>query len=101
MAPPSCAGADLRKDLQEISIPDLRISPRQLSNKSGGELSTKTDESGVERPMSISYQARVPLDDPEGVLRIGLRGRAKISAQWQTIGWRVWRYLTHTFNFRL
>ena len=48
-----------------------------------------------------SYQARAPLDDPEGLLFIGLRGKAKVHAQWQTLASRTWRYLVRTFNFKL
>ena len=46
-------------------------------------------------------QARAVIDDTEGDLVEGLRGTAKISADWQPIGKRVWRYLVRTFNFKL
>jgi len=81
--------------------PELKVTPRQLSSKSGGELMSKSDATGRETPMNTSYQARASLDDPDGHLIQGLRGTAKISAQWQPIGKRVWRYLVRTFNFRL
>ncbi|NLE38731.1 MAG: hypothetical protein GX621_11970, partial [Pirellulaceae bacterium] len=45
--------------------------------------------------------ASVPLDDPDGLLRIGLRGRAKIHTIPQTIAQRVWRTLNQLINFRL
>jgi hypothetical protein len=85
----------------EIAKEPLRVSPRHISNKAGGELATKTDESGVERPMNTSYQVRVPLDDPDGLLRIGLRGRGRVHTRPQTLFHRLWRYVTQTFNFRL
>ena len=79
-----------------------RATPKNLASKAGGELATKTDESGVERPWSPSYQVLVfPLDGPDDLLRIGLRGRAKIHARWQTVGQRAWRLVSETFNFRL
>jgi len=87
--------------ITEVSPDALKVSSKRLSTKSGGELATKTDEAGVERPMSPSYQVRVPLDDPDGLMRLGLRGRAKIHADWQTLGQRIWRFITSTFNFRL
>ncbi|MHB1033266.1 MAG: hemolysin D [Pirellulales bacterium] len=90
----------LKSTISEIG-PPLKISPKQLSNKGGGELASKTDPAGVERPASVTYQARAPLDNAEGLLRIGLRGRAKVHARWQTLGQRTWRYITQTFNFRL
>jgi len=81
---------------------ELKVAPRHLSSKAGGELATKTDESGVDRPWNPSFQALAyPLEDPQGLMRIGLRGRAKIEAGTQTVGQRLWRYLSETFNFKL
>lgn len=90
-----------RTHITEIANLDLKVSPKQLSNKSGGEVITETDESGVERPMNTSYQARAPIDDEDGLLYLGLRGKAKIYTRWQTLATRGWRYLTRTFNFKL
>ena len=71
----------------EIEKVNLKILPKSLSSKAGGEMATKTDEaSGTEKPFNTSYQALAPLDDPEGVLTNGLKGRAKISTNWQTLG---------------
>jgi putative peptide zinc metalloprotease protein len=94
----------LHGEIKEYSQQNYKVSSKGLSAKSGGELATTTDKSGAERPASTSYQARVPLDDPEGLLRLGLRGRAKIHMDfqgWQTIGQRIWRYVTQTFHFKL
>ncbi|NLX96652.1 MAG: hemolysin D [Rhodopirellula sp.] len=90
--------------IAEIAQIDLRVSSNRLSTKAGGELATKTDKSGVERPMSTSYQVRVPLNDPARLLRLGLRGQGKVHMgreDWQTLGQRAWRLLSETFNFRL
>ena len=81
--------------------PEYKVVSRQLTNKTGGELATRTDEAGLERPMNPSYPARAPLDDDEGLLFIGLRGKAKVAAQWQTLGQRGWRLFLRTFNFKL
>ena len=92
----------LHGEIGEIANADLKISSQRLSAKSGGELATKTDKaSGTERPMSTSYQARVPLEDNDNLLRLGLRGRAKIHATWVSLATRAWRFITHTFNFRM
>jgi putative peptide zinc metalloprotease protein len=91
-------------EVLEVSHANLKVASRRLSSKSGSDLATKTDPSGAERPLSPSYQARVVLDDPEGVLRLGLRGRAKIymdSDEWQTLGQRFWRLVVRTFNFKM
>ena len=85
--------------IEEISKVDLKVVPRALSNLAGGDLATRTDETGVTRPLSTSYSARVPLDDPDGQLRLGFRGRAKVFTGYQPLGGRIWRYLSHTFHF--
>ena len=60
------AGVTIPSEIAEVAESELKIAPRRLSNKSQGELATKTDpQTGVERPMSTSYQARAPIDDPE------------------------------------
>ncbi|MBX3413608.1 MAG: HlyD family efflux transporter periplasmic adaptor subunit [Pirellulales bacterium] len=94
-------GETFHGTIHRISKDELKVSPKQLSNKAGGELPTKTDESGVERPLSTSYQAQVLLEDPSGVMRLGLRGTAKIHAGHRTIGQRLYRFLYQTFNFRM
>ena len=44
--------------ITEIAKVDLKVTPRSLSSKAGGEVVTKTDESGAERPQNTSYEAR-------------------------------------------
>ena len=46
--------------ITEISKLDLKYSPRGLSHKTGGDLDTKTDANGQERPMNTSYQVLRP-----------------------------------------
>jgi putative peptide zinc metalloprotease protein len=87
--------------IEDIAKANLEVAPPSLSQQAGGDLPTKTDASGMPRPLSTSYRARVPLDDPGGMFRSGLRGRAKIDTGWQPLGSRFWRYLTHTFHFLL
>ena len=48
---------------------------------------------------ATSYQARVKLAPHTRQLPLGSRGRAKISAQSQTLGDRLLRYLSKTFRF--
>jgi putative peptide zinc metalloprotease protein len=87
--------------IAEIARLDLKIAPRRLSNKAGGDVATRTDEAGQERLQSASYQAQVPLDNTQGLLRVGLTGQAKVHAGWQTLGQRLARYLARTFHFKL
>jgi putative peptide zinc metalloprotease protein len=81
--------------------PQMEYTSRQLSSKGGGGLMSKQEQGGVERPINTSYQARAAIDDESALLVQGLRGTAKIAADWQPIGKRVWRYIMRTFNFRL
>jgi putative peptide zinc metalloprotease protein len=86
--------------VREIAKTDAKIAPRSLSNKAGGDVVTETDEAGQERPRSASYQVRVsPLDDPDGLLRIGLRGEAKIYVGSQTAAGQLSRAFRQTFHF--
>jgi hypothetical protein len=58
------------------------------------------DSSGVPRPLSPVFEAVVPLPvDDQGMLRIGLTGEAKITTAPRTLGSRLWRYFSRTFNF--
>ncbi len=86
----------------EIAASAMTVAPKKLSTKSGGDMATISDPvSGIERPQSASFQARAPPDDPDNLLKVGLRGRAKVHTEWLPLGTRIWRFITHTFNFRL
>ncbi|HZZ73974.1 MAG TPA: HlyD family efflux transporter periplasmic adaptor subunit [Pirellulales bacterium] len=87
--------------IEQVAKIELKVSPKQLSHKAGGELVTKTDSAGVERPESTSYEANALLTDPAAMLRPGLRGQAKIQVGYQSLGVRFARYLSKTFNFRI
>jgi hypothetical protein len=58
---------------------------------------------GVARPIEPAFDALVPLpeEDPNGLLRIGLTGRAKITTPWRTLWARLYDYGARTFNFEL
>ena len=92
----------LHSEIKEIAESELKVTPQRLSTKSGGELPSKTDpHTGVETPQSTSYQARVPIDDPEGLVRLGVRGQARVYTDWLPLGTRLWRLVAHTFNFKM
>jgi putative peptide zinc metalloprotease protein len=94
-------GQTFHSPITAISNNPIETPPNQLSNKRGGSLETRTDPSGVERTVNISYSAKAPLDDPDGMLLTGLKGQAKIDADYHSLGWRLWRFLQHTFHFKL
>ena len=85
--------------IAKIALEEMKASPMALTSQAGGELDTKVDKSGVARPLSTSYRARVPLDDSKGRLHISMRGRAKIRAGSRTLGARLWSFLVRTFRF--
>ncbi len=87
--------------IHKIATEHMEESPARLSAEANYDVITETDEAGRQRPMEISYQARVLLDDDESILRIGLRGHAKIHAAPRTLWSRIWRLLSETFSFHL
>jgi putative peptide zinc metalloprotease protein len=84
-----------------ISQMEMKVTPESLATQTGGSLDTQMDASGRLRPMSTSYQARVPLDDDEVALRAGYRGQAKVYVGWKSLGWRFYRFLARTFRFEM
>ena len=88
--------------ITEMSKQTMDVASQQQTAKTGGELATETDPAtGAERPQSASYQARVPLVDNDGELLLGLRGRAKVHTRWLPLGTRIWRFVNHTFSFKM
>lgn len=77
------------------------FAPRQLSNKSGGDLATVTDNEGREQLTELAYQATVKLNEQTDLMRTGLSGRAMFIVDKRSVGGWIWRYLRQTFHFRL
>ncbi len=97
-------GRTLHSHVVQVARVELKAMPASLSSQAGGRVETKMDRSGVSRPLSTSYHARVPLDDQgelKGLLCNGMRGHAQIYTQWQSLGSRAYRYLSRTFHFEL
>jgi putative peptide zinc metalloprotease protein len=83
--------------LANIEAQDI---PPELSNTAGGQLQTKLDEAtGVQKPVHTHYYGIVAIDNSDGILKSGMRGRAKIDAAKLPLGVRFWRWLKHTFSF--
>lgn len=94
-------GTTLEGEIDEIAEVEMQALPPSLANQAGGGVATQPDASGTPRPLSTSYVARVPLDNADQLLQPGMRGRAKISTPWQTLGQRCWRLIVRTFRFEL
>ncbi len=86
--------------LEHISQAEMQSAPRALASQTGGSLPTAPDQEGRLRPLSVTYQASAPLDDPEGLIVPGATGQARIHAGHQTLAQRAWRTLCATFRFQ-
>ena len=94
-------GVTVHSKVADIAHIDLKESPAHLSIQAGGNLATRTDASGAQRPISTSYQARVHLNGVSDPIPLGTRGQAKIFTGWQPLGVRLWRVVTRTFHFSM
>jgi len=92
-------GQRLRTQLDQVSRLDMKITPKGLSSKNGGDVITQTDASGQERPLTTTYQANAAIQSDANELLIGVTGQAKIHTGYQTVATRVWRYICQTFDF--
>lgn len=84
-----------------IADHQLKFAPPTMSTQAGGPLDTRTDGSGMQRPLSTSFQARASLALGEQSVPVGVQGNARIYTGWKTLAWRVGRYLARTFHFEL
>jgi len=87
--------------VDELAETHIETGSERLSVKAGGQVPTKTDESGRELPISTSYEAMTSLADPDGLLTPGMRGTARIKVGSRTVGQWLLRLLWQTFNFKM
>lgn len=80
---------------------EMRNTPRALSSKHGGPIVTTTARDGSEIPTSTKFLVKVDFENPEELVVPGSTGTAKIRAGSQTVGQRVWRLASRTFQFEL
>jgi putative peptide zinc metalloprotease protein len=85
----------------QVSPTKMRIAPRQLSIRAGGDLQTLPNREGYEEPTSATYQVNVPLETDGVPILTGATGVAKVQVGSQTVGRRLWRLLCQTFRFEL
>lgn len=87
--------------ISKISEMDMKEAPENIALQSGGALDTEMTASGRLKPISTSYQARVPLEEANKTLRIGYRGQARIYVGWKSLGWRAYRFFARTFRLEI
>ena len=84
-----------------ISPSEMKSTPKSLSSKYGGDIVTITNENGVDLPQSTKYLVNVPLQNVDELILPGSSGVAKIRTGSQTVGQRIWRLISRTFQFEL
>jgi putative peptide zinc metalloprotease protein len=62
---------------------------------------TTKGEDGSDVPQSTKYRVNVAFLNPDEIVFPGSTGVAKIRTGSQTIGQRIWRLLSRTFQFEL
>ena len=88
-------------ETETISPTEMKATPKSLSSKYGGEIVTTTDQNGDDIPQSTKYLVTVNLENPDELILPGSSGKAKIRTGSQTVGQRVWRLISRTFQFEL
>jgi hypothetical protein len=94
-------GEKLTGQIDRLADENMQAVPARLTTRAGGPVATRTGADGLERPLSVLYQANVPLTDPSGRIAIGATGLAKIHAGYQPLYQRLWRAACRTFRFEL
>jgi hypothetical protein len=89
--------------IKERGSETVKQTPVHLSSLHGGPVPTQMGQDGIGRPLTPAFDALValPTEDPHGLLRVGLVGRAKITTKPRTLWNRLFRYVARTFNFEL
>lgn len=87
--------------IDHIAEQNMETAPTRMAARAGGQLATRADPSGIERPLSVVYQASVPLDDASGQVIVGATGVARIHAGYQPVWQRLWRAACRTFHFEM
>jgi putative peptide zinc metalloprotease protein len=93
----------LESSTEEISPVEMKVVPRSLSSRFGGDLITRQNADGDDVPMSTTYMVNVPVElaSDDAMVFPGSTGVAKIRTGSQTVGARIWRLVCHTFQFEL
>jgi putative peptide zinc metalloprotease protein len=87
--------------VDELARSEMKFISPTLAVQSGGRQDTRTDASGMHRPLNTSYAARARLENCPETMQIGLQGQARIYTGWQPLAMRAWRFLSRTFHFDL
>jgi putative peptide zinc metalloprotease protein len=94
-------GEKLTGQIDRLADENMQTVPARLTSRAGGPVASRTGADGQEQPLSVLYQANVPLGDPTGRIAIGATGLAKIHAGYQPLYQRLYRAACRTFRFEM
>ena len=92
-------GVVLAGTLTEVAKRDLKVAPHELAAQ--GSLPVHFDRAGVPHPATVCYEARVALADDSRDLIVAACGQAKILADPQSLGARLYHRLWQVFRLAL
>jgi len=98
---PGRCGTTIEGKIDRVSNDPMRNAALALTTKGGGQLESRTDSAGIERPVNTTFQADLPIvraaqDVPPGTTAIAI-----VRAGRQSIGQRLWRFVVHTFRVEM
>jgi len=91
-------GKSFRSELKEISEREAQFAPGSLSGRRHDDVASQNDVAGHTSPHRPTYRASCTIDNSDGKILIGAKGRARIFAGYQTLAQRLHRYVARTFN---
>ena len=86
---------------EAISSCKMKSVPKALSSRNGGDIIATPNSDGNDVPSSTKYLVNVSLANPDLIIVPGSTGIAKIRTGSQTVGQRIWRLISRTFQFDL
>ena len=89
------------EDSKAISSEPVKYISPSMAVQSGGKVPAQTNASGRTEPLKPTFQVTVDLPGDPRLYRPGMRGRAKVSVDPRSLGWRLLRFATRTFRFDL
>ncbi len=81
--------------------PKLAVTPATSRTRAAASWPPGPDEASGVEPAEPLVPGQRAAGRPRGCCGLGMRGRAKVHTDWQTLGQRFWRFVTTTFHFRL
>ena len=93
---PSVTYVGILEEIERQAITSLEL---QLTTGAGGEIPT-TRRQDREEPNRASYRIRMELDNTsDQSIRVGMTGIGKVHVEPQSLGFRLWLFVSETFNF--